>query len=182
MVAFREEHGLVQTNPSLTLNQDQLGQLNGRLVAARAETAEKKARLDLLKAIEEKGGRADSLNEMINSNAVGELRKQLADVSRREADLVARYGNGHPLVVNIRAERRDVERGVAAELQRLTGNIKNEYDLARAREQAIERSLEEVSGQTGADNRTAIRLRELERTAAVNKSLVRGLPAAGADY
>ena len=33
-----------------TLNQEQLGQMNGRLVAARAETAEKKARLELLAA------------------------------------------------------------------------------------------------------------------------------------
>jgi len=45
---FRAANNLVQANAGSTLSQEQLGQLNGRLVTARSETAEKKARLDLL--------------------------------------------------------------------------------------------------------------------------------------
>ena len=40
-------------------------------------------------------------------------RRKLA-FRRREADLVARYNDRHPLVVNIRAEHNDVKRAIAA--------------------------------------------------------------------
>src|SRR5262249_49762323 len=45
-----------------------------------------------------------------------------------------------------------------------------EYALAKARLDAMEQSMREATGQ-GLDNDDAVRLRELERTAAVNKSL-----------
>src|SRR5205085_9879815 len=92
-------------------------------------------------------------------------------ISQKEADLVARYNERHPLVVNIRAEHNDVRRAMAAEMQRSANNVKNEYELAKARQETVERTFREVTGQTGIDDRTAITLRELERTAAVNKSL-----------
>ena len=169
---FRSEHGLIRSGTNVTLNQQQLSELNAKLVAARAETSEKKARLDLLVSIEAKGGDVQSLPDVASvSSAIMSLRAQLAAISQREADLLARYSNQHPLVVNIRAERRDVEKAIAAEAKRISAKVKNDYELAKAREAAIDKSVREVTGQTGIDDKTAITLRELERTAAVNKSL-----------
>src|SRR3954470_4186767 len=99
------------------------------------------------------------------------LRQQEATISQKVADLAVRYSDSHPLVVNARAELRDVRRAITAETQRAISNMKNEYELARAREDALERSLNDVTGQTGVDSSIAITLRELERTATVNKSL-----------
>ena len=92
-------------------------------------------------------------------------------ISQKEADLVARYNDRHPLVVNVRAEHNDIKRAIAAEARRLAANVNNDYELAKAREASLERTVQEVTGQSGADDRTAITLRELERTATVNKSL-----------
>jgi succinoglycan biosynthesis transport protein ExoP len=168
---FRKAHGFLQSNTNVTLNQEQLSELNAKLLAARAETADKKARLDLLNSIEQKGGNVQSLPDLANSPTLAALRQQEAAVSQKEADLVARYNDRHPLVVNVRAERNDVKRAIATEAVRLAGNVKNDYALAKARESSLERTLQEVTGQSGADDRTAITLRELERTATVNKSL-----------
>jgi polysaccharide biosynthesis transport protein len=132
--------------------------------------AEKKARLELLRTIEQKGGNIQSLVELPNSS-LSSLRGQEFAISQKDADLATRYNDRHPLVVNVRAERRDVERAIATELRRLSANVNSEYELAKAREQAVERTFRELTGQTGIDDRTAITLRELERTAAVNKSL-----------
>ena len=49
---FRAEHGFVQNSANVTLNQQQLSELNAKVVTARAEVAEKKARLELLRTIE----------------------------------------------------------------------------------------------------------------------------------
>lgn len=171
VVNFKAEHGIVQTSGNMTLSQEQLGQLNSRLIAARAETGEKKARVDLLASIEAKGGSVQSMPDAGASGALSGLRTQEADVSRREADLVARYGDRHPLVVNVRAERRDIQRAIGAELQRVASAIRSDYQLAKAREEALRKSLDEATGKGGVDERTAIALKELERTAAVNKTL-----------
>ena len=105
------------------------------------------------------------------ASVLGALRAKLADASQREADLLARYNNRHPAVVNVEAEKRDIERSMAAETQRMAQTVKNEYALANARLDAMERSMREATGQGELDNDDAVRLRELERTAAVNKSL-----------
>lgn len=169
---FRSEHGLIQSGANITLTQQQLSELNAKLVATRADTAEKRARLDLLESIVAKGGDAQSLPDLGSvSSAIVGLRAQLAAVSQREADLVARYNDRHPLVVNVRAERRDVERAISAETKQIHAKIKNDYELAKAREAGIDQSLRDVTGQTGIDDKIAITLRELERTAAVNKSM-----------
>jgi succinoglycan biosynthesis transport protein ExoP len=170
VVQFRSDHGIMQSTSNLTLNQQQLTDLNARLIAARAETAEKKTRLDILNSSDVKTT-IKTLPELMNSGLIGGLRSQLASISQREADLVARYGDRHPLVVNVRAERADVERAIANEIQRMNAAVKNEYELAKARETATEQTMKELTGQTGIDNETAISLRELERTATVNKTL-----------
>ncbi|WP_051134090.1 polysaccharide biosynthesis tyrosine autokinase [Methylocystis sp. ATCC 49242] len=168
---FRAENNLGGSSPGATLNQEQLGQLNGRLVQARAEAADKKARLDILQKIEARGGNITALPDIMNSGPIAELRKQAQDLSRQEADLLARYSGNHPAVVNLRAQLADAHRAINAEVQRLAANVRNEYELAKARQEAVEKTLREVTGASDLDNTKAITLRELERTAAVNKSL-----------
>src|SRR5437764_12027224 len=99
------------------------------------------------------------------------LRQQATTLSQQEADLLARYGEVHPLVVNIRAQQRDLDRAIAAETQRVAAAIRNDSELAQSRVASLEKSLREATGQSSIDDTTAIRLRELERTAAVNKTL-----------
>ena len=168
---FRDEHGLIQSSGNVTLNQQQLSELNAKLVGARTDAAEKKARLDLLASIEAKGGNAQSLPDVDKLGAIASLRDQESKISQQESELLTRYGNTHPLVVNVRAQRHDVERAIAVETQRVASSIKNDYELAKGRVAALQRSLQDVTGQTNLDDTTAIQLRELERTAAVNKSL-----------
>jgi polysaccharide biosynthesis transport protein len=168
---FRDEHGLIQSTGNTTLNQQQLSELNAKLVTARTDAAEKKAKVDLLASIEAKGGNAQSLPDSDKLGAMASLRDQEAKISQQESELLTRYGNTHPLVVNVRAQRHDIERAIAVETQRVASGIKNDYELAKGRVAALQRSLQEVTGQTSLDDTTAIQLRELERTAAVNKSL-----------
>jgi capsular exopolysaccharide synthesis family protein len=168
---FRSDHGLVQSGNNISLNQQQLSELNGKVIDARADVAQKKARLDVLNSILEKGGTTQSMPDMPNSVHLQALRSQESILSQKEAELVTRYNDRHPLVVNARAELRDVRRAIAEELQRSAANVKNEYELSKARAEAVEQSLREATGQSTTDDKTAITLRELERTASVNKNL-----------
>ncbi len=172
---FRNEHGLMRTGPTVALNDQQLTELNSKLISARADAAEKKTRVDFLADVAAGKKSLDALPDSLQSTAsmIGPLRTKVADASQRLADLLARYNSRHPAVVNVEAEKRDLERSISAETQRLAQTVRSEYALAKARLDATEQSMREATGQGqgGLNNEDSVRLRELERTAAVNKSL-----------
>ena len=153
------------------MNDQQLSDLNSKLIAARSDAAEKKARVEFLADLTAGKKTLDSLPESFNSSLMGALRGKLAEVSQREADLLARYNSRHPAVVNVAAEKRDVERSIAAETERFAQTVKSDYALAKARLSAMEQAMREASGQGELSNDDAVKLRELERTAVVNKTL-----------
>ena len=169
---FREEHALTRSGPTVALNDQQLSDLNSKLIAARTDAAEKKARVEFLADLTAGKKTLNSLPESFNStSSLAALRGKLAEVSQREADLLARYNSRHPAVINVAAEKRDVERSIAAETERNAQTVKSDYALAKARLSAMEQAMREASGQGELSNDDAVKLRELERTAVVNKTL-----------
>ena len=173
VATFRKEHGLTRSGPTVALNDQQLSDLNGKLIAARTDAAEKKARVDFLADLVAGKKSLDALPDSLGptSGVMAALRSKLVDASQREADLLARYSSSHPAVVNVEAEKRDIQRSIAAETQRIAESVKTDYALAKARLEAIQKAMDEATGQGALDNDDAVKLRELERTAAVNKSL-----------
>jgi len=170
---FRQDHALARSGPTVALNDQQLSELNTKLIAARTDAAEKKTRVDFLAEVAAGKRSLDSLPDSFQSQSsvMGNLRARLADASQREADLLARYNSRHPAVVNVEAEKRDIERSIAAEAQRMAQTVRSEYALAKARLDTTEQAMRDATGQGGLNYDDSVRLRELERTAAVNKSL-----------
>jgi capsular exopolysaccharide synthesis family protein len=170
---FRREHGLVTTSSEgkVTISEQQLSDLNGKLVATRAETAAHRAAYEQAVRMQAQGGSLQTVSEVVRSPVISQLRSQQATAAQKIAELSSRYNNDHPLVVRARAELRDINNSIAAETGRIIVNLKNEYDVAKAREDSMQKSLDQISGASGLDNSVGIRLRELERTNAANKTL-----------
>ncbi len=169
---FRQENNLtVSSEGTVAINEQQLSELNAKLIAARSDTAEKRAKYEQAQRVKEGGGNLQAISDVVRSAVISELRKQEADITRRVADLAARYSDAHPTVINARAERRDVERNIAAEVARIITNLKNDFDVALARENSLQTSLNALTGQGGRDGTIGIKLRELERIASANRTL-----------
>jgi succinoglycan biosynthesis transport protein ExoP len=170
---FRAENNLVAFGGSLgvTLTEEQLAQLNGKLVAARTDAAERKARLDVLQKFLAGGGAAEDASDIANTGAIADLRHQENDLRRQEADLLARYNDHHPAVVDLRAQISDIRRNITVEANRLTIDVRHDWELALARQKAIEKTLGDVTGQNDVDAAKGIDLRELERNASADRAL-----------
>ncbi len=172
--AFRKEHHLQATgggDGKITISDQQLSDLNAKLIAARADVAGKRAKYEQAIQVTTHGGNLQAIPDVIHSGVISSLRVQQADVARKEADLSAHYGDQHPLVINTRAERRDLERSISAEVQRILVTLKNDYDVAKSFEESLQASLDQATGRTGQDNGVAVRLRQLERVNTANKTL-----------
>ncbi|WDZ80827.1 polysaccharide biosynthesis tyrosine autokinase (plasmid) [Ensifer adhaerens] len=167
---FRAEHNLLATQ-SGSLTGQQLSELNIALINARAELATKRSKFEQAEKILRTGGDAQTLPDVLQSDVVSALRTQASVMTRKEADLRLRYGEQHPEVMTVQAERRDIEQQISAETQRLIGNLRNEVEAAEAREAALSRALASVSGQSAVEDQVGVQLRDLERIAAANKEL-----------
>lgn len=171
VAAFRTKHNLLETAKGGTLGEQQMADLNSQLISLRAEVAEKRAKYEQAKALVASKGNIEAIPDVLRSSVISNLRGQAAQVTTREADLLARYGRSHPQVVNVQAERRDVERQIRQEVERVIANLKNEYDVVQSREASLANSLGVISGQTGVDNKISVELRELERKATAARTL-----------
>lgn len=175
VAAFRQKNNLTTTNMStgttVTVSEQQLQDLNQQLAVASTDTAEKLARYQQAARFRADGANLDTLPEIIRSITISQLRTQQADLIRREADLSAMYGPAYPAITQIRAQRAGYDRAIAAEIHRLVTTLRNDSEVAKAREDAMRGTIDRLSGVTGGDNETGVKLRELERTNMANKAL-----------
>jgi exopolysaccharide transport family protein len=167
---FRADNNLLAVNAK-TLNEQQLSEVSAELLQIQTEAAGKLAKYEQARKLLESGGRADSIPDVMQSGVVADLRGKLSSASAREADLVSRYGERHPLVVNVRAERSQYEHLITAEIQRVVANLKNDYEVAKSRADAMSANVAAASGQANTENALTVKLRELERDAEANRTL-----------
>ena len=138
---------------------------------ARAETAERRAKYEQAQQVHDRGGNLQAIPDVVRSTVISQFRTQQADVARRAAELASRYSDSHPQVVNARAELRDLERSISAEVDRIISNLKNDYEVSKAREKLMQKSLDQMSGVGGPENEVGIQLRALDRVNSANKTL-----------
>lgn len=167
---YRAQHGLLTVEGSM-LTEQQVRDAESTVVAARTDLAEREARYRQVQSMLRQGGSAETMAGALNSEVMVQLRARQADVMRRMAEYSERYGDRHPSMVAIRAERTDLEAQIEAEVARQAENLNNEADIARARIGTLQSHLSGVRGQLVGNNAEQVRLRELERTAAAARGV-----------
>lgn len=155
----------------VTVNDQQITDLNNKLIAARVQTAEARAKFDQVQQLSKTGGDAGGLNAAVQSDMVSKLRAQYADIAKNEADLTSKYGPRHPLVANIHAQLRDTQKLIDAELKRIVESTKHDFDVAKSREASLQQSLDQLQGVSSSSGQALVRLHELQREAEANRTL-----------
>lgn len=167
---FRAESGLLSTQGVLFTEQ-QTTEIQGSVLQARADLAEKEAQYRQLQQVIQGGGSADTIAGVLSSPVIAQLRARESDIARRQADAESRYGELHPTVQNVRAERQDIQNQINAEVTRVAASLRNEVEIARARLATLQGNLGDVRGQLAGNSDALVRLRELEREAAAARSV-----------
>lgn len=167
---YRSQNGL-QSAQGATINEQQLSELNAQLILARADRAEKQAKYARAKQILSGGGSIESVVDVLQSKTISDLRQQQAELASKEADLSTKYGPRHPAILNIEAQRRDIQSQIGAEVRRIVDGIANEAAVADTRVKALEGSLKDLQSTESQNSQAEVRLRELEREASANKAV-----------
>ncbi|MDQ8729773.1 AAA family ATPase [Bradyrhizobium sp. LHD-71] len=166
---FRSANNLT-VSQGVTVNDQQITDLNNRLIDARVQTAEARAKFDQIQQMAKAGGDPGAMNAAISSDIITKLRTQYADIAKSRADLSARYGERHPLVANVRAQLQDTQRLINDEIRRIVESTRHDYDVALSRETSLQKSFEELQGVSNTSNQALIQLHELRREAEANRT------------
>lgn len=177
--AFRSQNNIVAVGGKL-MDEQQVTELNSRLVVARAQTSEALTRLNRFQAIlrssnaEAISANANldaSVSDTLSSPIITSLRQQYLEYARREADWSTRFGRDHLAVVNLRSRMRDLRTSILDEVRRLAEASKSDYAAAQQRQDDAEKQLAQAVSQSRTTNSAESTLRELETNAKGYRSL-----------
>ncbi|KQO66796.1 exopolysaccharide transport family protein [Methylobacterium sp. Leaf89] len=161
--AFRTKNNLVGTRTQL-VSEQQLGQLSDQLGAARAKAAEQQAKLRQIEGAA--GGdpaKLDSIQEVLQSQTIGQLRSQLAQAERQRADAALSLGERHPAMNASDVQVRSARNQIDAEVKRIGAAIRNEYRASLANVTELSQALEKRKAEALKVGDSFVKLRELER-------------------
>lgn len=168
--AYRAEAGLVDAGGK-SLKEQELSDINRELSVARADLAEREAKLNLIRELRARGEDLASIADVIDSPVIVNLRQQEALLLRDEAELKTYYGEKHPKMQNLLNEKQNLQDKIEKEVERIIRNLENDVRVARSRVASLERDLEQLSGVTEEQRQKLVRLRELEREAQASRQL-----------
>ncbi len=168
---FRQRSRLLRGNEG-TLIAQQFTELNTQLILAKAVSAEAGARLAQTRELLNSPGGIESAGEVLNSELIQSLRSQEAGLQRRVAELSGELGRLHPRMVNLQAEVASLQSKIRAEIGKITRGLENEVAIARARQESLQASVDELQGSLAQANRDEVRLQALEREAEANRLLL----------
>src|SRR5205814_2072667 len=88
-------------------------------------------------------GSLASIQDVLQSQVIRDLREKHARAAGRLAEASSRYGARHPEVVDAQAQERDARRAIDAEIQRIANGARHEHALASAQVTSLEKQLEQ---------------------------------------
>ncbi len=166
---LKEQGNLVRTRGA-TLLEQHTGELNAQLVMARIERSQAEARHQWAKNNLASENILENL-DIKGSTELKDLRAQESDLRRRQVELSSRYGPRHPEMLKLASELNEVTSKIKEESRRVLEILANEVAVAKAKEEALLSSLNELKNQTSRSLRTEVELAELERQAEVTRTL-----------
>jgi hypothetical protein len=167
---YKAEHGFVGTR-ELYADEQRLKELNQQLTFARTRLEDTRSRYEQAQRAHRSDADLADIAASMNLMSLNNLRSQQADAAQRLADLSADLGPQHPVVRNATARLAEIRRLVAAELVRVAGSLRKDYERARSTEEAMSREVQKLESKAIASAQASVKLRDLEREVEASRSI-----------
>jgi uncharacterized protein involved in exopolysaccharide biosynthesis len=154
---------------NVKISEQQIGELNSQLTAAKAQRSETEARVRQLKRLLESGAGLDTASEVTSAPSVQRLHDRQSALKARAAELATTYLPNHPQVQAINAQIADIDAQIRAEARKVLAGYENELKVAEGRVKQLTAQFNEFKSQAAKAGEEDIQLRALEREAKVQR-------------
>ena len=150
----------------------QLEDLTKAQVEARQRRNEAENRYNQIRNIRGASAPAyDSVPAVMGNQLVSRMREAEADAEKKYSELSNRYGREHPRMVQAESELRSARENTRKAIETVVSSITREYEVARANEASVDKTLLQSKSEIQDINRKEFQLGILEREAAGNRQL-----------
>jgi polysaccharide biosynthesis transport protein len=168
---FRAERGLTQGRDISVLSQ-RLVDLTNELARAIADRAAAEGRLAQIQTSEPS---KLAIPEVLQSGHIQSMLAEEAVLAAQVAEYASLYGDRHPAMVEVRGKLQGLRTSIAAEMRRIESSLRNAVVAARTREQTVRDAISQQETEVAERSPDEARLRQLERTAAADRTLLESL-------
>jgi succinoglycan biosynthesis transport protein ExoP len=170
---YRSQNNMVASTDGKPIDEQGIADLNSRLIAARAQSAEAGIRFNRYQTIlSDYSPDSDSIgtldaagSDILTSPIINSLRQQYLELSRRESEYAARFGKDHLTVISLRNRMRDLRSSIFTEVRRLGETARSDLELSKQRQQELEAQLADAVTVSRTNNSAEVTLRELQTKA-----------------
>ena len=176
---YRAEFGLfASATKDVTLNTQQLTDLNTQLSKTKAERSEAETRARLIRDMMGRPGGVEAAPDVVKSPMVQGLIQQRIRLERDISQLSATLLPAHPRMRQLQAELGGLNQQMKGEVRKVVDSLENEAKIAGAREASLKQSLDEMSGKAARSSGDEVKLKALERDAKSKRELLETRQAA----
>jgi polysaccharide biosynthesis transport protein len=169
---FKSNNGIIIGVDGKLASEVELDQLGIALAKARADTSQAEAKFNRIVRVLEQRTDNQTFNipdpivtDALSSPIITKLREQFLEDQNKESEWSARYGPDHQAARNLRAEMAALQSAIWDEISRIGESYKSELQIAKSREEAVDKRMSDVFQQAGSTRQSQVRLRELESAA-----------------
>jgi succinoglycan biosynthesis transport protein ExoP len=167
---FKADNKLFATKGML-ISEQQFSEMTTQLVAAQAATAQAQARYLGIKNIIDTHQTESAVTESLANPVINDLRTKYLDASKRMSDLERKLGPTHITVVNLKNTMDELGTLLFQELARVAQSYRSDYEVAAAREKALNDILTRQQSVAAGANDAQVKLRQLEQKAESYKTI-----------
>ena len=162
--SFRTQNGLLQGANNVSINAQQLADLNAQLANARAAQADALSKAKLLHdAIQ--SGRVLDVSEVANNELIRRLNEQRATLSAQLALEGRTLLPQHPRMKELGAQLADLDKEIKLAAEKTIRGLENDARAAGSRVESVNAALEQQKKTSSEANGKEVELRALERDA-----------------
>jgi succinoglycan biosynthesis transport protein ExoP len=170
LAEFKQKNNIITSDGKL-INDQQMSEVNSKLIQAHAATSEAKARLDLIQKVMAEENPSSATTEALKSEIIIKLRQQYLDFAGRVSLWTKKYGSEHLAVVALRNQMQELRRSIADEMDKIARSYKTEYDVALTREESLRTSLSDAVTESIMTEHARVQLKELESNAQTSRTM-----------
>ena len=172
LMTFKKDNGLVDVGGSVgRLNEQELLLATNELATARSALASAR---DLVREVRDLKGNPEVLESIVAIQGDGLVQQVKVEQGQRQRELdelLNRYGNKHPRVIDARSRLASLDATMRGHVARSISSIEKNYQLQRQRVASIEAKLSAGKGEIQALGTKLFKLTELEREVTTKRNV-----------
>ncbi len=168
---YRIQYGLLTSDSSKTMAEQEISNLDQQVAQAEAELAERQGRLSAARNQMARGGGGADVGAALGSGTIGSLRSREAALSAEVAQLESTYGPRYPDLIKSKSELSAIRTQIQKEINRILSNLSADVQVASSRLASLKASRRNSTSTLANNNAAQVGLLELERKAEAAKAV-----------